>query len=489
MQATRKRKPHPSSRERYQPRPRLVLLAATALATIAAAGSLVRPAGDPTPPSPAMATPAAEKPASTAIDAAREPSPPGDAPVLDPDNSNDTERRATDAERSVKPQMDHPPPEAADPPSPLNESVVTVRAGDNLTRLFRRAGLTAGDVHRTLSAGEDASALEQLRPGDQLTLLRKADGAYAGLRFPVDRYSKLHIRRADDSFTASIKSRTLHEVLHQVSLRIDSSLYLAASAAGLTNSLTMQLASVLGGEVDLVRDLRRGDQLSVVFKETLTPDQESLGYDLKAVRLDGERRELDAIRYTDPDGNSGFYQADGTNLAREFLRYPLEFTRISSHFDRNRRHPVLGVRRPHLGVDLAAPTGTPIRAAADGRIIQRGRNGGYGRMVSLSHGSRYETRYAHMSRFAPGQRVGSTVRRGQIIGYVGRSGLATGPHLHYEFLDHGRHRNPVTVSLPRAEPVAPDAMQDFTRQARPLKAALNGETPEGLRVARGDEEP
>jgi len=370
----------------------------------------------------------------------------------------------------------------------LEEHEVTVRSGDSFARILSRAGHTAGDVQRILNAGEPAeSALTRLRPGQTLTLLRDEEGTLAGVRFAMDPEQKLLVRRGDDGFEAKTVPRKLERELRQVEGTIEGSLFLSARRSGLDDRMIMQLARVLDGDIDLGRDLRSGDTFSVLYERTLGPDGQTLRKRLKAMRLEGARKTLEALRFEDPDGRVSFYTPDGTSLARTFTRYPLDFERISSHFDRNRRHPILGVRRPHLGVDLAAPTGTPVRAAADGRVVERRRNGGYGRVITLRHGERYQTLYAHLSRYASGLSVGDRVQRGEVIGYVGATGQATGPHLHYEFIDNGRHRNPVTVDLPRAEPLPDEHRSAFREHAAPLLASLRGESSADIQLASGEE--
>jgi len=398
----------------------------------------------------------------------------GDALALEPE------------EAEAGADRDQPQPDAK---AGLDEEEVTVRSGDSFARILSRAGHTASDVQRILDTGERTeSALSRLRPGQALTLLRDDEGALAGVRFALDREEKLVVQRGDDGFEATTVPRNLERELRQVDGTVDGSLFLSARRAGLEDRMIMQLARILDGDIDLGRDLRSGDAFSVLFERTLGPDGETLHKRLKAVRLDGSRRTLEALRFEDPDGRVSFYTPDGTSLARTFTRYPLEYERISSHFDRNRRHPILGVRRPHLGVDLAAPTGTPIRAAADGRVIERRRNGGYGRVITLRHGDRYQTLYAHLSRYARGLNVGDEVRRGEVIGYVGASGQATGPHLHYEFIENGRHRNPVTVDLPRADPLPEEHRRAFREHAAPLLASLRGESSGDIQLAGGEEQ-
>jgi murein DD-endopeptidase MepM/ murein hydrolase activator NlpD len=194
--------------------------------------------------------------------------------------------------------------------------------------------------------------------------------------------------------------------------------------------------------------------------------------DIIAAEFVNQGRSYKALRYKDPKGDVDYYAPDGKRLRKKFLRTPVNFTRISSGFSLHRKHPILNVIRAHKGVDYAAPTGTPIRAAGDGKVVFKGRKGGYGKVIILRHGAIYSTVYGHMSRYARGLSVGKRVRQGQIIGYVGMTGLATGPHLHYEFRVHGVHRNPLTVKLPAAAPLPARYHADFQAHTEEALARL-----------------
>lgn len=372
---------------------------------------------------------------------------------------------------------------------------VEVRAGDSLARIISRAGFSPRVVHEIMSAGEGTDHLRHLHPGEKITLLRDKDGRLAGLQYNVDARTTLTVERqgsdsasAGSTLQASLQSREIIRHRIQAEQPLQGSLYLTARRAGLSEQMTMNLAGILSWEIDLGRHLRKNDRLVVIYDKLKSPSGELLDTEIQAVRYEGSVAELEAIRFEQEDGSASFYNIEGENLRRELQRYPVEYTRISSHFDLNRRHPILGVRRPHLGVDLAAPTGTPIYAAGDGRVVERGRNGGYGRLVSIKHGSGYRTLYAHLNSYARGLGVGDRVEHGQLIGYVGDSGIATGPHLHYEVIVNGRHRDPVKVDLPQAEPLPSHYQADFLNHAKPLLQALREPTgkDEEVRLAARD---
>ena len=216
-----------------------------------------------------------------------------------------------------------------------------------------------------------------------------------------------------------------------------------------------------------------GDRFALVFEEQFK-DGEKIGEGpILAAEFTNRGRRIRTVRYVDPTGHTEYFSADGRSMRKAFLRTPVNFTRISSRFSFNRRHPILHKMRAHRGVDYAAPRGTAVKASGDGRVVFAGRNGGYGRTVILKHGSTYTTLYSHLARFAKGIRSGKRVGQGQVIGYVGSTGLATGPHLHYEFRVRGVHRDPLKVKLPQAAPLAEEYLADFTTKAEPLFANLD----------------
>jgi murein DD-endopeptidase MepM/ murein hydrolase activator NlpD len=235
----------------------------------------------------------------------------------------------------------------------------------------------------------------------------------------------------------------------------------------------MELVNIFGWDVDFALDIRKGDRFALLFEEHYLDGDKLRDGKILAAEFTSRGDTYRAVLFTDPQGNSQYYSPDGKSMRKAFLRSPVDFRRISSKFQPERYHPVLGKKRPHRGVDYAAKTGTPIKAAGDGKVIFRGRKGGYGNTVVLQHGGNITTLYAHMSKFRRGVSSGSRVKQGQIIGYVGATGLATGPHLHYEFRINGSHRNPLTVKLPDAEPIPAKYKGEFMQQSRQLLAQLD----------------
>lgn len=233
------------------------------------------------------------------------------------------------------------------------------------------------------------------------------------------------------------------------------------------------MANIFGYDIDFAQDLRTGDEFELVYEEK-TVDGKTIGTgNILSARFTNRGKVYTAIRYTDKQGNTNYYDADGASLRKAFIRTPVDFARISSRFSNGRKHPILNKIRAHKGVDYAAPRGTPIKAAGDGRVTLAGRKGGYGNTVVIKHGQRYQTLYAHMQGFAKGVRAGSTVKQGQIIGYIGTTGLSTGPHLHYEFQVNGVHVDPLSQKLPTADPIHASEKQRFFQQSKPLLAKLD----------------
>ncbi len=373
------------------------------------------------------------------------------------------------------------------PPPEESFERVEVRRGDSLAAIFSRAGLSAAELHRVVNADDQAKALTRIYPGDEILFRLHDEGGLAALRYKLDNTRTLQIDRDEDGgFAVSVHEEVLETRQLQAAGTIDRSLYLSGRRAGLSNRHIMELMTIFEWQVDFNRDIRGGDAFSIIYEaEFLNGEKVRDGRILAATFINRGRRH-EAVFYEDPDGNRGYYGPNGENLRKAFIRRPVQNARISSGFDRNRKHPVLGVRRPHLGTDFAAPTGTPIMASGNGRVVHVGRRGGYGHTVVIQHTNQIRTLYAHMSRYANGLRNGSRVEQGQVIGYVGATGLATGPHLHYEFKVNGAHQNPMTVNLPNGEPVSGQYIADFRSQTGNMLAQLQEMTNTQLALLSDD---
>jgi murein DD-endopeptidase MepM/ murein hydrolase activator NlpD len=276
----------------------------------------------------------------------------------------------------------------------------------------------------------------------------------------------------DAEVRESVAERALQRRVGSASGTITHSLFGAGEKAGLDDSVILKMAEVFGYDIDFAQDIRRGDHFAVIYDEVYRDGERLRSGDILAATFVNGGKRYVALRHPQADGTPGYYDAEGRPLKKAFLRSPVEFSRISSRFSSARRHPILGSTRAHRGVDYAAPKGTPIRTAGNGRVVFRGWKSGYGNCVIVQHANNVTTLYGHMSRFAAGRGLGTKVSQGEVIGYVGMTGLATAPHLHYEFRVGGVHRDPLTVPLPKAEPLGPGELLAFHRSSAPVMARL-----------------
>lgn len=349
---------------------------------------------------------------------------------------------------------------------------VTVNSGDSLYLIFKRLGLPQRDLALMTGSKPLAKKLARLSPRQEFEFYVDTQSRLTRLVHRLDRVRSLHVLRDGESFTFEEVIEPPEVSMATATGVIDRSLFEAGQRAGLSDNLIMQMAEIFGWDVDFALDIRAGDRFALVFEEQYK-DGDKIGEGpIVAAEFTNRGRRIRAVRYVDPSGRTDYYSPDGRSMRKAFLRTPVNFTRISSRFSFSRRHPILHKMRAHRGVDYAAPRGTAVKASGEGRVIFAGRKGGYGRTVILKHGSAYTTLYAHLSRFSKGVRTGKRVEQGQIIGYVGSTGLATGPHLHYEFRVRGVHRDPLKVKFPQAAPLARKHMDDFRGKATPLLAKL-----------------
>jgi murein DD-endopeptidase MepM/ murein hydrolase activator NlpD len=365
----------------------------------------------------------------------------------------------------------------ADAQAALSRIDIVVARNDTLERIFRRLKLDLADLASLRSLPGVREALDSLRPGEALRVTHK-DGALYGLERRLNETQTLRVSR-DASLTLKAdvlqnpletRTRTVHGV-------IDSSLFEAVAAAGAHDQTAVNLADIFGWDIDFVLDVRQGDTFIVTYPEYYRDGVYVKDGPIEAAVFVNQGREFKAVRYTDPEGSAHYYTPDGRSLHKAFLRAPVEFTRVSSRFNTTRYHPILNLIRAHKGVDYAAPEGTPVRAAGDGRVRFAGRKGGYGNVVEIEHSASVVTVYGHLSRFARLTHVGAHVTQGVVIAYVGMTGLATGPHLHYEYRVNGVFKNPQTVNLPGANPIEARWHDDFLAKTAPLLGSL--EAPAG----------
>src|SRR6056297_3978980 len=367
-------------------------------------------------------------------------------------------------------------------PDPVKRVVLEVRSGDSLDRLFRRNELSVGDLHRLLDLKEVAPHLKRIQPGDTIEVAHDGPSVLSLTR-RIDENRSLLVEAGDAGYEASFLEHPVEIRRARATGRITSSFYAAGLAAGLSDGTIMRLAGIYAWDIDFALEIRRGDWFTVVYEEIWQDGEKLRDGQIVAVEFNNRGRSFRAVRFADEEGRPDYYTPEGQSMRKAFLRAPVDFKRVSSNFNPNRLHPILKTRRPHRGVDYAARTGTPIMAAGDGKVIAAGNRSGYGKAVELQHGGNVTTLYAHMSRIAT--RTGRRVKQGDVIGYVGMTGLATAPHLHYEYRINGVHKNPRTVELPHAEPVPEARRAEFARVAAPLIRELDGLS-NALRLAAAD---
>ena len=348
-----------------------------------------------------------------------------------------------------------------------------VLRGDTVAALFERMGVRdpkALDFLRSDATGR--LIFRQLVPGRTLQAETGDEGELLSLRYFINAASLLEVTRAESGFTA--RSRAISEAPRIVykTGAIRSSLFAATDAAGIPDAIAMQIARVFATDIDFHSDLRKGDRVSVAYEMVYEAGELVAPGRIVAAEFVNDGRAYRAVLFHDDQGNDAYYSLDGTSRAKAFLRSPVEFSRVSSGFGA-RFHPIFNKWRTHTGVDFAAPTGTRVLAAADGSVLSAGPRGGYGNAVEIRHGGGVVTLYGHLSGFAAGVRAGSRVRQGEPIGFVGATGWATGPHLHYEFKIAGMHQNPMRVPLPKAEPVPGHLRAQFDALASSARATID----------------
>lgn len=363
-----------------------------------------------------------------------------------------------------------PPPVQRTTSAPRNDwQTVRIASGQTLGSVFADLGIPASTMHRVLSVPEAGQLATRLRVGTELAFEIGADGTLKGLRFDQDESKRIQLAVSETGIQREVIERPLERRVVIAGGTIRSSLFADGAKAGLSATVMNDMVKALQYDIDFAQDLREGDAFQIVYEELWREGERLRDGGVVAVNFINQGKPYTAVRF-EHKGQQEFFDLDGRPLRKSFMRTPIEFARLTSGFGA-RRHPVLGRMRMHKGVDYAAPTGTPIFAAGDARVKFAGWQNGYGRTVILDHGNGITTLYAHMSRLG-NYRVGQRVQQGRTIGYVGASGLATGPHLHYEFRVNGVHRNPLTVTMPKPEPLTGAALAEYRRATAPALAQL-----------------
>jgi len=378
--------------------------------------------------------------------------------------------------QSVVEQLTPPALEAIDSAAEIFVRDEAVQRGDTVASLLARLAVADSDVQAFLRNSPAAATIaRQMGPGKRVTARVDGNGNLQSLIFPLNggKDQALFVERNGDSgFKIAERALPLEVQVVTKSAEIRYSLFGATDAAGIPDGVATGLADIFGGDIDFHRDIRKGDRFSVIYETVNHLGRMVRTGRILAAEFINDGRTYRAVWFEGEDGKGGYYTPDGKNIRKAFLRSPLEFSRITSGFSSARYHPVLHEMRAHKGIDYGAPIGTHVKATGDGVVEFAGRQGGYGNVIMLRHQTHYTTVYGHLSGFAAGMHKGARVAQGDVIGYVGMTGLATGPHLHYEFRVDGVHRNPLTVALPTAPPLAPNQLATFRERTQTVLARL-----------------
>ncbi len=349
---------------------------------------------------------------------------------------------------------------------------VKVQRGDTLAKILRTGGATPAAIHELMSSSDEVKQLANIKPGDLLRFELNDATQLLAVQYQPSRVETLTAELENGNWKVARETRDYERQVKYAEAVIDDSLFLAGQSAGMSDSMIMQLANIFGWDIDFVLDIRHGDHFRLLYEELFLDGEKVGDGNILMAEFWNQGRHVTAFRYQTVAGDVDYLDLKGDSLRKEFIRTPVSFSRISSRFSTGRYHPVLHKVRAHKGIDYAAPRGTPVKAAGDGKVVFAGNKGGYGRVVIIQHGQSYSTLYAHLNAYAKGVRTGKRVRQGQVIGYVGSSGLATGPHLHYEFRVNGVHRNPLTVPLPKARGIPDQERKEFLVHANKLRNQL-----------------
>lgn len=345
------------------------------------------------------------------------------------------------------------------------------RAGDSMAAIFKRLGLSAQNLHLVLQKNPHAKALTAINPSQELKFLINKN-KLEKLIIPMNSIQTLTIYKQGATYKTKVDSKKVNIQERYITGVVKGSLYVTAQRLGIPSKLIQQMTTVLRKDIDFSRSIRAGDKFSIAYESYYVEDKLVGIGDVIAVSYTNQGKTAQAIRHTSRNGTKDYYTPKGESFKKAFSRYPIKFSHISSTFSTSRYHPILSYRRAHKGIDLAAPIGTPIQSTGDGTIVSIGRHNGYGNMIEIKHDKTYSTLYGHMLKFQKGLSKGSRVRRGQVIGYVGQTGLATGPHCHYELHVYNQPRNPTTTYLPTASPVPAREMAAFKAKTHNVFAHL-----------------
>lgn len=335
----------------------------------------------------------------------------------------------------------------------------------NVSRVLRELNVDSKTIHQIVAASKPVADLARLRAGTRFRLIRLTDmtSELVGIEFLVSPVERIEVRKSNGVWIAKRNLENIDTKTVSFKGVVKSSLWESAGVVKMDPILVVQMAEIFGWQIDFARELTKGDQWRLTVEQKLVRGKPVGWGSIVAAEYRSKKRTFTAVLYKSGDKVLGYYSPDGSSLRRQFLKSPLRFGRVTSGFQKARFHPIHKVHRPHRGVDYGAPTGTPVRALGDGAVSFVGASGGGGKTIRLRHGSRYQTVYMHLSKFEKGVRSGSSVKQGQVIGYVGKTGSATGPHLHFEFHQDGRVLDPLTVKTPSADPIDRAQLPEFKR--------------------------
>jgi murein DD-endopeptidase MepM/ murein hydrolase activator NlpD len=401
---------------------------------------------------------------------------------IQPGSEQTKERISSKLAITIEPKA-QPKPEAPK----HNWKDITVKDGDNLSAVFKRAGLNDASMYQVINHNNEAKKLTNLFPGEKLGF-DIVDNELIALRHIKDLLDTVIFKKTEAGFETRHIVREPESRIDYRYTSLKDNLFLDGSKAGLSQNVIMDMANIFGGVIDFVYDPRKGDTFEVLYEQLYLDGEYYKDGNILAASYTNKGNQHTAYRYTDSNGKTGYFSEEGVSMRKAFLRAPVDFTRISSRFNPKRLHPIFKTSRPHRGIDYAARTGTPVFATGDGRVITASYNNASGNYVVLQHGQAYTTKYLHLSK--KHVKKGQRVTQGQIIGKVGSTGYATGPHLHYEFLVSGVHRNPSTIlnKLPKAKSIEASDLNRFAQMVNPVKtqlAAYNA-THTQLQASNGD---
>ncbi|WP_341806407.1 peptidoglycan DD-metalloendopeptidase family protein [Pseudomaricurvus alcaniphilus] len=396
---------------------------------------------------------------------------------LPPTDTVEPKRQSQTVELEIKPEIQQLLPPVAEP---ITEEIIPqidwhkerVVSGDNLSLIFQRAGLSDRILFEFMAGHPESNSLKRIHPGHELEF-HIEDGRLMALRYRQDRLtSQLFKRESSDKFSYEREVLQPDTVLAYRQATINDSLFLSAQRAQMDADMIMELANIFGWDIDFGLDIRKGDHFKVLYEERFLDGEKIGNGNILAAEFTNQKQTFKAVRYEDSNGNTHYYTPEGKSMRKAFLRAPLDFRRISSNFNPRRLHPISKTIKPHRGTDYAASQGTPVWSSGDGKVIASSYSKSNGNYVVIQHGNNIQTKYLHLHKRHV--KTGQRVKQKQQIGTVGSTGYSTAPHLHYEFLLDGVHRNPRTIleKLPKARSVADAELQRFYSATQPLLASL-----------------